>query len=114
MFMRSAIEAFADHGVKIQRVPTANGACYRSALSPRSWPEWASAKRTRRYRLQSNGKAECFNRILLQEWAYARAYSSESELQACYQNVIEHYNHNRPHSPPNGAAPISRATNVPG
>ena len=34
-------------------------------------------KRTRRLRLQANGKVERFNRILATEWAYADTYRSD-------------------------------------
>lgn len=114
-FMRNAIAAFAAHGVKIRRVLTDNGACYRS----RPFAEvlagaGISHKRTRHYRPQTNGKVERLNRILLEEWAYASAYSSESKRQACYQGFIEHCNHHRPHTELKGASPASRVTNVPG
>jgi transposase InsO family protein len=34
---------------------------------------------TRSYRPQTNGKAERFNRTLADEWAYERAYQSNTE-----------------------------------
>ncbi|RKO26968.1 IS481 family transposase, partial [Pseudarthrobacter phenanthrenivorans] len=46
--------------------------------------------------------------------AYARAYRSETERQACYQDFIEYYNRRRPHTALNGASPTSRVTNQPG
>jgi hypothetical protein len=57
-------------------------------------------------------KVERFNRILLEEWAYAGAYSSESELRACYQRFIEHYNQRMPHTALKGASPASRVTDA--
>jgi transposase InsO family protein len=114
-FMRNAIAAFAAHGVKIRRVLTDNGACYRSRPFAAVLAETGIRhKRTRPYRPQTNGKVERFNRILLEEWAYARTYSSERERQACYQDFIDHYNHHRPHTALKGASPISRVTNQPG
>jgi transposase InsO family protein len=114
-FMLNAIAAFAAHGVKIRRVLTDNGACYRSRPFAQVLAEAGiSHKRTRPYRPQTNGKVERFNRILLEEWAYASAYSSESQRRACYQRFIEHYNQRRPHTALKGASPASRVTNVPG
>ena len=114
-FMRNAIAAFAAHGVKIRRVMTDNGACYRSlAFTGVLDKAGISHKRTRPYRPQTNGKDERFNRILLEEWAYAEAYRSEAERQACYQDFIDHYNQRRPHTALKGASPVSRVTNQPG
>jgi transposase InsO family protein len=93
-FMRNAIAAFTTHGVRIRRVMTDNGPCYRSRSFAAVLAEAGIChKRTRPYRPQTSGKVEPFNRILLEEWAYARPYTSESEIQACYQDFIEHYNH---------------------
>ena len=114
-FMHNAIAAFAAQGVKIQRVLTDNGSCYRSRVFAAVLAEAGiKHKRTRPYRPQTNGKVERFNRILQEEWAYSKAYSSEAERQACYQDFLEHYNHSRPHTALNGASPASRVTNVPG
>ncbi|TVU57617.1 IS481 family transposase [Paenarthrobacter nitroguajacolicus] len=114
-FMRNAIAAFAAHGVKIQRVLTDNGSCYRSRLFAQTLTEAGIRhKRTRPYRPQTNGKVERFNRILLEEWAYARHYTSETERQACYLDFIEHYNRSRPHTALKGASPASRVNNLPG
>lgn len=114
-FMRNAIAAFETLGVRIQRVMTDNGSCYRSRTFGKVLAEAGiSHKRTRPYRPQTNGKVERFNRILQEEWAYAKAYSSETERQACYQDFIEHYNHHRPHTALKGASPASRVTNQPG
>ena len=113
--MANAIAAFAAHGVKIQRVLTDNGACYRSkAFAQVLADAGISHKRTRPYRPQTNGKVERFNRILLEEWAYARPYTSEAERQACYPDFIKHYNHTRPHTALKGASPASPVNKLPG
>ena len=114
-FMRNAIAAFAAKGVQIQRVLTDNGACYRSrAFAAVLTEAGIKHKRTRPYRPQTNGKVERFNRILKEEWAYAKAYGSETERQSCYPDFIEYYNRHRPHTALKGASPASRVTNQPG
>ena len=114
-FMRNAIAAFEALGVRIQRVMTDNGSCYRSRAFGKVLADAGiTHKRTRPYRPQTNGKVERFNRILQEEWAYTKAYSSETERRACYQDFIEHYNHHRPHTALKGASPASRVTNQPG
>lgn len=114
-FLTNAIAAFAAHGVKIQRVMADNGSCYRSrAFGNVRAGAGISHKRTRPYRPQTNGKGERFNRILPEEWAYARAYTSETERQGCCQDFIDHYNQRRPHTALKGASPSSRVTNHPG
>jgi transposase InsO family protein len=63
----------------VQRVLTDNGSAYRSKLFAKTLGGSIKHKRTRPYRPQTNGKAERFNRVLLEEWAYARPYASEAE-----------------------------------
>jgi transposase InsO family protein len=113
-FMARALAHFADLGVRVERVLTDNGACYRS-LPFAAVLQAAGIRhyRTRPYRPQTNGKVERFNRILLQEWAYARPYASETERRALYPGFLEHYNHHRPHTALKGAPPASRVTNHP-
>ncbi len=65
-FMGNAIAAFTARGIKIQRVLTDNGSCYRSRSRSRAAVLAESGirhKRTRPYRPQTNGKVERFNRI---------------------------------------------------
>ena len=97
-FWRRAVAALADQGIVVERVLTDNGACYRSRA-------WAAAcaelgvvhKRTRPYRPQTNGKVERFHRILLEEWAYIRDWTTEHERVAGYSRFIHFYNRHRPH-----------------
>ena len=69
--MIEAASFFADHGVRIQRVLTDNAKAYAESTL---FAETAAGlgirlKRTRPYRPQTNGKAERFNKTLLDEWA---------------------------------------------
>jgi len=79
-FLLRAAAFFADHGIDtIQRVMTDNAMSYRRGLA---WRDalatiGAKARFTRSYRPQTNGKAERFNRTLLDEWAYQRPYTSK-------------------------------------
>ena len=74
------MEWYADRGVTIERVLSDNGGAYRSHL----WSDTCealsiTAKRTRPYRPQTNGKVERFHRTMADGWAYARCYTSEQE-----------------------------------
>ena len=113
--LRNAAAWFAARGVRIERVLSDNGSCYRSKL-------WAAAcaelgitpKRTRPYRPQTNGKIERFHRTLANEWAYKKFYASDSARRAAYPAWPHDYNHHRPHTAIGQSAPITRLTNVPG
>ena len=97
-FWKRAHAWFANHGIRVERVITDNGSCYRSRA-------WAAAlantnvthKRTRPYRPQTNGKVERFHRILLEEWAYIRPWHSERQRHHAYAAFIHFYNHHRAH-----------------
>ncbi|SNS00761.1 Integrase core domain-containing protein, partial [Haloechinothrix alba] len=73
---------------------TDNGSCYRS----RTWRDMLADQhiahtRTRAYRPQTTGKAERYNRVLLDEWAYANPYRSESARRAALPDFLHRYNH---------------------
>jgi transposase InsO family protein len=97
-FWRRARAWFANRGITIERALTDNGACYRSR-------QWAAAlaetavthKRTRPYRPQTNGKVERFHRILLEEWAYIRPWTTDRRRHNAYAGFMHFYNHHRPH-----------------
>ena len=97
-FWRRAHAWFAARNITIERCLTDNGACYRSS----SWQEALEDtnvhhKRTRPYRPQTNSKVERFHRILIEEWAYLRAWTSDDERMAAYDGFIHFYNHHRSH-----------------
>jgi transposase InsO family protein len=113
-FWTRAIAWFAARGITIERVLTDNGSCYRS----RQWLATCArfsvtAKRTKPYRPQTNGKVERYHRTLLTEWAYARPYSSERARVAALHRWLHIYNHHRTHTALGGHPPISRVTNLP-
>jgi len=104
---------FADQGITIAGVLTDNGACYRSHQFRTSLGQ-ITHKRTRPYRPQTNGKVERFNRTLLEEWAYARPYRSDSERSQELHTWLHHYNHHRGHTALGGQPPASRVPNLSG
>lgn len=113
-FWERANAWFAMRGIKVSRVLTDNGSCYRSKVFAAALGPDIAHKRTRPYRPQTNGKVERFNRTLLEEWAYAKAYTSEADRVADYQPWIHNYNHHRGHTALKGSSPADRVTNLPG
>ena len=111
-FLRRAVAFYRRHGIRVERVLTDNGSCYRAtmhALACRSLR--VRHLRTRPYRPQTNGKAERFIRTLLAGWAYGAIYGSSRERTAALDGWLWHYNHRRRHSALGHRPPVSR-TNV--
>ena len=110
-FVTRAVEFFAQMHVTVEEILTDNGPCYRSGLFAHALDDQSIRhRRTRRYRPQTNGKVERFNRTLLEEWAYAKAYNSESARRNALTRFIRIYNHHRAHSALGGKPPITRIT----
>jgi transposase InsO family protein len=106
---------FTSIGVSVAAVMTDNGSCYRSALfNDVLTSDGIKHRQTRPYRPQTNGKVERFNRILANEWAYSRPYTSETEREQAYTAWLHHYNHYRPHTGIGGQAPSERDHNLTG
>jgi transposase InsO family protein len=104
---------FTSCGITVARVLTDNGACYRSFPFRDALGDIVH-KWTRPYRPQTNGKVERFHRTLADEWAYAAAYSSETERAEAYGPWLHRYNHHRGHTALGGRPPASRVTNLSG
>ena len=97
-FWNRAVAFFSAHGITIERVMTDHGSCYRSGLWHRACAATNTlVKKTRPRRPQTNGKIERFHRILLEEWAYLKAWNSEAERDAAYRGFCHFYNHHRSH-----------------
>jgi transposase InsO family protein len=100
---------YASHGIKVERVLTDNGSCYRSWKFRDACHELGiKHKRTRPYRPQTNGKAERFIRTALQEWAYAQTYTHSWKRTANLPIWTHHYNYLRPHSALGREPPASK------
>jgi transposase InsO family protein len=113
-FWRRAKAFFESYGIAVERVLTDNGSCYRaSVFSTELIRAGVAHTFTRPYRPQTNGKAERYNRTLLNEWAYARPYRSEAARTRALAHWLHMYNHHRHHTAI-GGPPISRLNNVAG
>lgn len=111
--LETAAAAYAAAGIRIERVLTDNGSSYRSSPFAAALARLdARHKRTRRYRPQTNGKAERFIRTLLDEWAYARPYRSNPERLAALPAFLDFYNRERPHTALSGLAPMAAVNNL--
>jgi transposase InsO family protein len=116
-FLTRAATWFAAHGIdRIEAVMTDNALAYRRG---RAWQQalaqlGATAVFTRRYRPQTNGKAERFNRTLLEEWAYARPFTSAQDRANALPTWLHTYNHHRTHTALGGKPPITRVNNLAG
>jgi transposase InsO family protein len=114
-FWTRAAAWFATIGINCERVITDNGACYKSGLWHRACAETNTiVKKTRPRRPQTNGKVERYHRILLEEWAYIRPWTSEHQRAIGYDHFIHFYNHHRPHGALGWATPVAtRGDNLP-
>lgn len=108
-FLQRAVAWFESYGVRIQRVLTDNGSCYRSRVFAAACRALgAKHKTTRPYRPQTNGKAERFIKTLLTEWAYVAEYGSSLDRRRALPHWLRHYNERRIHSAIGYQPPVSR------
>ena len=108
-FLDRALSHLQTLGVQVERILTDNGKNYTShVFRDMAAANHVTLKRTRPYRPQTNGKAEAFNKILQNEWAYLRPYSSNRERLDGLTPFLAYYNRRRPHGGIGGAAPASR------
>jgi transposase InsO family protein len=108
-FLEAAIAYYAKLGVRVERVMTDNGSCYRSKMFRTACKERSLRQLfTRPYTPKTNGKAERFIQTALREWAYARAYHNSDQRTAELIHWLHRYNWHRPHGSLKASTPISR------
>ena len=108
-FLRAAVAYYRSLGVRIRRLLTDNGSCYRSRPFRRACRRLGIRHRfTRPYTPRTNGKAERFIQTALREWAYARSYQSSPQRAAHLPYWLHDYNWHRPHASLGYNPPISR------
>lgn len=108
-FLKAAIAYYESLGIKVERVMTDNGSCYRSRAFAKACKKLGLKHiRTRPYTPRTNGKAERFIQTSLREWAYAQAYRNSHQRKTELPVWLHRYNWHRPHTGIGGTSPISR------
>jgi transposase InsO family protein len=108
-FLKAAVAYYQSLGVKIDRVMTDNGPCYKSGAFTDTCRQLGLRHiRTRPYTPKTNGKAERFIQTALREWAYAKAYTHSHHRTAELPVWLHRYNWHRPHTSLKSKPPISR------
>jgi len=108
-FLTAAIAYYASLGIKVERVMTDNGSCYKSFAFRRACRRLAVRHiRTKPYTPKTNGKAERFIQTSLREWAYAQAYGNSRQRRDQLPTWLHRYNWHRPHAGIDDKTPISR------
>jgi transposase InsO family protein len=108
-FLDTALAYYAALGVRVQRVMTDNGSCYRSAAFRKACARHGLKHlRTQPYTPKTNGKAERFIQSSLREWAYAQPYAHSDQRSAALPLWLHRYNWHRPHRALHRLPPISR------
>jgi transposase InsO family protein len=111
-FLRRAVAYFGDYGIRVERVMTDNGSCYRAvghALACRALG--IRHVRTRPYRPRTNGKAERFI-PMLGGWAYGAVYQTSTQRRRALPAWLDFYNRRRPHGSLSRQAPIERLASL--
>jgi transposase InsO family protein len=108
-FLKAAVAYYASLGVRLARVMTDNGPCYK-AFDFRGACRDLGLKhiRTKPYTPKTNGKAERFIQTALREWAYAQAYPTSDRRAEELPIWLHRYNWHRPHGSLKSKPPISR------
>jgi transposase len=97
-FLRRACEWFRSLGIRVERVMSDNGACYRSGVHGALCRELELRHIfTRPYRPRTNGKAERFIQTLTRRWAHGAIYGASSERTDALPGWLDHYNYRRGH-----------------
>jgi transposase InsO family protein len=108
-FLRRALAFFRRYGIRVERVLTDNGPCYRAIVHALACKSLGIRHlRTRPYRPRTNGKAERFIRTLVDGWAYGAVYRTSAERTTALPGWLDWYNRLRPHRSLGRQPPLSR------
>lgn len=104
-FLRAAVAYYKSLGVKVDRVMTDNGSCYKSFAFAKACKRLRIKHiRTKPYTPQTNGKAERCIQTALREWAFENSRQRREALAPW----LHRYNWHRPHASLAKKPPISR------
>jgi transposase InsO family protein len=108
-FLRAAVAYYASLGIKVERVMTDNGPCYKAFAFRKACRRLGIRQiRTKPYTPKTNGKAERFIQTSLREWAYAKAYQTSRQRAVELPYWLHRYNWHRPHGSIGSMPPITR------
>jgi transposase InsO family protein len=108
-FLQAALAYYASLGIKVERVMTDNGPCYKSFAFRAACKRLGLRHiRTKPYTPKTNGKVERFIQTSLREWAYAQAYENSRQRKHQLPTWLHRYNWHRPHAGIGDRTPISR------
>lgn len=108
-FLKAAVAYYQSLGIKVARVMTDNGSCYKAFDFRDACRDLGLRhSRTKPDTPKTNGKAERFIQTALREWAYATAYPHSSGRTAALPPWLHRYNWHRPHASLKAKPPISR------
>lgn len=108
-FLKAALAYYESLGIKVERVMTDNGSCYKSFAFRRACKRLGLRHiRTKPYTPKTNGKAERFIQTSLREWAYAQAYENSRQRRDHLPTWLHRYNWHRPHAGIDDKTPIGR------
>jgi transposase InsO family protein len=113
-FLAACERFYRRHGIRIERVLSDNGSCFKRRWRERCDQLEIGVRKTRPYRPQTNGKAERFIRTLLERWAYAYSYDNEHERAQALPDALDSYNRYRPHRALGGQTPLQRVNDLSG
>jgi transposase InsO family protein len=106
---KATIAYYERLGIKIERIMTDNGSCYRSKAFKKALKAFGLRQIfTRPYTPKTNGKAERFIQTSLREWAYAMACENSLQRQAQLAVWLHRYNWHRPHASLRAKPPVTR------
>ena len=108
-FLRRAVAHYRAHGIRVERVLTDNGSCYRAIVHALACKTLGIKHlRTRPYRPRTNGKAERFIRTMLGGWAYSAIHCNSDERRTALAGWLDFYNRRRPHGSLGHQPPLER------